>query len=159
MTEFERDLVAEMPYLHKFARSLSNSMAEDLVQDTMERALRKRDQFQPGTSMRRWLNSILYSRFINELRASPGRRAASNQNDHVPIDPEFIPQPERQENIRFCREICARLTTVPTKYRESLVLVVRDGMGSIEISKLLGIPVGTVRSRTNRAREILRALR
>lgn len=157
-TSFEAEALPHLDTLYRVALRLTGdpSAAEDLVQDTMLRALRAWDSFRPGTNARAWLVTILRNQFINGWRAR--RRAPVVLDvDVVPEVPDLgNPDPEG----RFFRElvdeeVLAAIDSLPEDFREVLVLSDLEELPYAEISAVLGIPVGTVKSRLFRGRRIL----
>jgi RNA polymerase sigma-70 factor (ECF subfamily) len=164
--EFEADAIRHLAYLDRLAASLTHHRedAEDLVQETLLRAYRFYDRFEPGTNLRAWLTRILKNGFINTRRqASRDRRLF----DLVPVEPVEAdlpaaepraesPSPE-DETIRraLAGQVGDLLHTLPEPYRGTLLLHLEDRTYR-EISRHQGIPVGTVMSRLHRARNLLR---
>jgi RNA polymerase sigma-70 factor (ECF subfamily) len=150
----QRDaIVAEIPGLRRYARALTGeaARADDLVQDTLERALAKWSLWRPG-NLRAWLFSIMHNVFVNQLRSI---RAI----DYVEDPGELAPGvPPAHEDAAMVRDLERALAKLPTEQREVLLLIGLEELGYAEAAKALGIPVGTVMSRLSRARERLRAL-
>jgi RNA polymerase sigma-70 factor (ECF subfamily) len=147
--QFSDDLVANIPYLRAFARLLvkDHFLAEDVVQDTLVRALASRTQFKPGTNLRGWLTIILRNRYFN-LRRRRGFHA------EIPMDVELVGgggsggQEERLEMRDFERAF----VTLPPAQQRALVMVGANGLSYEEAAKLTGCMVGTMKSRVSRAR-------
>lgn len=155
---FEQEALPHLDTLYRVALRLTGepAAAEDLVQETMLRALRAWRSFQPGTNARAWLVTILRNQFINSWRAR--RRAPTAVAfDAIPELPDVgDPDPEG----RFFRdlvddEVLAAVDALPDDFREVLVLSDMEGLPYAEIAVALGVPVGTVKSRLFRARRIL----
>jgi RNA polymerase sigma-70 factor, ECF subfamily len=141
-----------IPQLRRYARALmgSDGAADDLVQDTLERALMKFDLWQPGTNLRAWLFSIMHNLYVNQLRGA---------RDWAPLDEDLeIPVGPRQEEGLRIRDLNKALQALPPEQREVLLLVGLEGMRYEEVSMALGVPMGTVMSRLSRGRERLRCL-
>ena len=144
---FERDLLAALPDLRGFAESLCPSIGEDLTQETVCLALAHRRQFKPGTSLRGWLFTIAKNRFktfkIRERRmvADPDGLHAAHRYD----------TPEQELNLLFA-EHAAAFGGMSAQAREAAILVDLDGHSYQEAAKIMGVPIGTVRSRLFRAR-------
>ncbi|SFK24500.1 RNA polymerase sigma factor [Falsiroseomonas stagni] len=150
---FAAAVAAEIPRLRRFARVLIRpaEAADDLVQETVLRAIAARSQFTPGTNLRAWLFVILRNARNAELRRL--RRFA-------PLDDEAgraIPVSGGQEERHAMTDVAAAFLRLPPTQREALWLVVVEGMGYAAAASVLRIPVGTVRSRLSRARDALRA--
>lgn len=149
-------MAREIPRLRRYAISLTNdpAMADDLVQDCLERAIRKHHQLNRYGSIRVWLYRILYTVFLDQRR----RLSSSARHRHVPI--EDLAEPPReaagQEGRVVCREIAREMMNLPAEQRAALTLVVVEGLSYDEAAAALDIPVGTVRSRLSRGRETLR---
>ena len=155
---FEQEALPHLDTLYRVALRLTGeaAAAEDLVQETMLRALRAWRSFQPGSNARAWLVTILRNQFINGWRAR--RRApAAVGFDTIPELPDVgDPDPEG----RFFRElvddeVLAAVDDLPEDFREVLVLSDMEGLPYAEIAEALDVPVGTVKSRLFRARRIL----
>lgn len=147
-------MAREIPRLRRYATMLTNDLAQadDLVQDCLERAIRKRHQLKKFGSIRAWLMRILYTRWISETKRH------RNRLEHVPIEDvenrlAYFPD---QESSDTCREVLSAFRTLPDKHRAILGLVIVEGMSYDEAAAVLKLPIGTVRSRLARARETLR---
>ncbi|HEX9843158.1 MAG TPA: sigma-70 family RNA polymerase sigma factor [bacterium] len=156
MTEFSRQLEAELPRLRRYARALVHDAqrAEDLVQDCMERALRKSHLWREGTSLSAWLFTMLHN-----LHASAARRFFHLPR-HVPFDetdtmPHVAPTQTDSVNLAGLQ---AALDKLPDEQRQVLLLVGMEQRRYEEVAAILNIPLGTVMSRLFRARERLRGL-
>lgn len=153
---FESNLVLEIPHLRNYALCLTKdtSDAGDLVQDSVLRALEKRDQFIPGTEMRRWLFTILRNRFRDSWRKR------NRRGPHIPIEdcPSFgLGQPGSQEDWLELKECVRNLSRVNRVDRAILLLSVFSSLSHRQIAERLGVAEGTVRSRLSRTRADLRA--
>lgn len=150
-----RDFIQHIPRLRRYARALAGerSRADDLVQDTLERALVKLHLWQPGSDLRAWLFTIMHNVFINQLRSQPAGLT-------VGLDDEALLMAVRptQGDWLEVRDLQASLLHLPDEQREVLLLVGLEQMTYEETAGVLGIPIGTVMSRLSRAREKLRAL-
>lgn len=152
---FTLAVTAEIPRLRRFARVLLRSIsgadaADDLVQETLLRAIIARDQFEQGTNLRAWLFTIL-----RHARAAGLRREARNpvvQRDELPDAIVSGGQEEREA----MRELADRFNALPKVQREALWLVVVEGMDYAEAAAVMRVPPGTLRSRLSRARDSLR---
>lgn len=152
MQDFERELVELLPRLRRFARSLARDAtdADDLVQLSLERALKARTQWQPGTRLDAWMMKILRNCWIDEIR-SRTRRAANSLDDQV-------------TNLTVDTISCASDTVLdvgramnelPPQQREVIALVLVEGLAYREAAEILDIPIGTVMSRLARGRKEL----
>jgi RNA polymerase sigma-70 factor, ECF subfamily len=143
------DILATIPNLRAFAVSLSGNIdnADDLVQETLVRALAHIDSFEPGTNLPAWLFTILRNQFRSEYRKrkrevedSDGRFAATLKT-----------RPEQSSRIEF-KEFQHALSKIPADQREALILVGASGFSYEETAEICGCAVGTIKSRVNRAR-------
>ncbi len=143
-----------LPRLHRYARVLRRNRedADDLVQDTLERAWSRIGLWQGVGDMRTWLFSIMHNLHVDALRR--GRLDTVDLDDQAPEIPVAAAQSERLA----LRDLCRALAALPSDQRDVLLLVAVDGMAYGEIAQALGIPIGTVMSRLSRGRERLRAL-
>ena len=148
-------IVAHIPPLRRYARALTgdHAAAEDLVQDTLERAWRRLQLWRQGSNLRAWLFAIMHNVFVNQLKANQGRqnRAIDSAEPNLPITP---PQDERLD----LRDLNRALRTLSAEQREVILLIGLEQMSYDEAAKVLGVPVGTVMSRLSRGREHLRLL-
>jgi RNA polymerase sigma-70 factor (ECF subfamily) len=155
MTAFDdsRQLQACLPGLRRYARALAGAVhADDLVQDTVERAWRKLDQWQRSTDMRPWLFSIMHNLHVDQLRR-PGL-ALQELDDDV-----LLPAPEHAPGQAIAiGEMDAALARLPLGQREVILLVALEQMPYEQVASTLDIPVGTVMSRLSRGRDKLRTL-
>lgn len=150
------DLSPHLPRLRRYARALTGERfaADDLVQDTLERALSRFAQFRLGTKLDAWLLTIMHNLFVNQVRSQAARPP------HEPIDEEFVEPatPATQGDALGLRDLDRALARLPAEQREVLLLVSLEELSYDETAKVLGIPLGTVMSRLSRGRERLRAL-
>ncbi|WP_374567508.1 sigma-70 family RNA polymerase sigma factor [Nitratireductor sp. ZSWI3] len=145
-----------VPALRRYARALTHDAdrADDLVQDCLERAIRKSSLWRPTGPLRAWLFRMLLNIHRNELRRS--RRAPPAFSiDTLPIDP---PTPAEQTDRLALADTARAMQKLSNEQREALLLVALEGMSYAEAAGVLDIPVGTLMSRIGRAREALRTL-
>jgi len=150
MDESVRDaILAAVPSLRAFAISLSGNVdrADDLVQETLLRALANIDTFQPGTNMSAWLFTILRNHFRSEYR----KRRREVEDGEGRYAETLKSQPEQYGQVEF-REFREALVKLPSDQREALVLVGASGFSYEEAANICGCAVGTIKSRVNRAR-------
>ncbi len=154
--DFLDEIETCVPALRRYARALTRNVdrADDLVQDCLERAIRKRGLFRPTGPLQAWLFRILVNLWRNSLR-SDRRRGEHVAYDALVIEPS-IPAP--QHGRLALGEMNRALDRLPDDQRETLLLVVLEGVSYEEAASILGIPIGTVMSRLSRARAALRAL-
>ena len=156
MSAMEGLVEAQRPRLRRCARALTGDAvrADDLVQDTLERAWGRRHLWRAGTDLRAWLFTVMHNVFLNQ------RRSARPTTGFVELDDSlFLPaRPDGVDLQLELRDVASALTKLPAEYREVLLLVALEEMRYEDVAKVLAIPVGTVMSRLSRARERLRAL-
>ncbi len=155
MDEIKWLMAREVPRLRRYAMSLVNNAdaADDLVQDTLERAIRKRHLWQRRGSMRSWLYRILYNVFLNQIAAREKRRKEITL-DLAPT----LSEPAFQEQHAMCRDIAEAMGRLPAQQRAAIALTAVEGLSYDEAAGVLGIPIGTLRSRLSRGREMLKRL-
>jgi RNA polymerase sigma-70 factor (ECF subfamily) len=143
-------IVPYIPNLRRYARALVGDRdgADDLVQDTLERAVRKFHLWRPG-DLRAWLFSIMHNVFVNQLKA---RRIAPE----VDIDETQIAAPIPTVTGIDVGDVQRALSCLAPEQREVLLLIALEDMTYADVSRALGIPIGTVMSRLSRGRERLR---
>lgn len=156
MAAFQDQLIEQLPFLTAFARKLARdrSRADDLVQETVLRALCNTDKFEPGTNFRAWLSTILRNQFYNELRAQ-SRTAAYEKIGSAAVLPAQVPAQEARLEMRDFERAFDQL---PKPQREALSLVGADGLSYEEAARRVGCPEGTMKSRVCRARMNLEAM-
>ena len=148
-------VLSTVPSLRAFAISLCGNVdrADDLVQETLLRALAHIDSFQPGTNMPAWLFTILRNLFRSEYRK---RRREVEDADGRYAD-MLKSHPEQPGRVEF-GEFRAALAKLPPDQREALILVGASGFSYEDAATICGCAVGTIKSRVNRARSKLSAL-
>ncbi|MFI4975691.1 MAG: sigma-70 family RNA polymerase sigma factor [Caulobacterales bacterium] len=152
---FKVELVALIPHLRAFARSLCGdaATADDLAQDTMLKAWRARGSFELGTNMKAWTFMILRNQFYSEKRRS-WRRSQLDQ-DAAERTLVAVDDPEAPVALDELRQGLAML---PSEQREALILVGAGGFAYEEAAQICNCAVGTVKSRVSRARRALQAV-
>jgi len=148
-----RAILAELPRLRRYARAMlgDRAAADDLVQDTLERAWSRIAQWRPGSDLRAWLFGIMHNLRIDQLRRN-GLPTTSLDEDEV----AEVPVRPTQSDLLEVMDLESALRQLPDDQREVLLLVALEEMSYVDIAALLGIPVGTVMSRLSRGRERLR---
>ncbi len=152
MEEAKR-LVELIPRLRRYARALvgDRATADDLVQDTLERAWAKLHLYRRGTDLRAWLFTVMHNVHVNRVRAT---RPADPLDEEMPE----LAQRGTQADALFVRDLDRAIARLPADQRAVLLLVTLEEMSYEEVAHTLGIPIGTVMSRLSRAREKLRVL-
>ncbi len=151
---FKRALVEHIPALRRYAKALAGSTeaGDDLVQDCLEKALRRYDSLREENRIGSWLRSILYNLYMDELRR---RRSRGIEEDVDVLTNDIsvsVPARDGAEAGAFRQA----MDSLSTEHRQILLLVGLEGLNYREIAEELQIPIGTVMSRLARARERLR---
>jgi RNA polymerase sigma-70 factor, ECF subfamily len=156
MSNFARLLQSEIPRLRRYARALTRdaARADDLVQSCLVRAIAKEHLWEPGTDLRAWLFTILHNQNVNEVRRSVREGVAVAVEDVAPV----LTAPPRASACLQLRDLERAITLLPEEQRQVILLVGLEGMRYEEVAAVLDIPIGTVRSRLSRGREMLRRL-
>jgi RNA polymerase sigma-70 factor (ECF subfamily) len=149
-----RTILAELPRLRRYARAMlgDRAAADDLVQDTLERAWSRFAQWRPGSDLRAWLFGIMHNLRVDQLRR--GALSTLSLDEEADDVPTRATQTDRLEMM----DIEAALRQLPDEQREVLLLVALEEMSYAEVAAALGIPAGTVMSRLARGRERLRVI-
>ena len=150
------EMVAILPRLRRFALALTGnrSDADDLAQDTVERALRHLNQWQSGTRLDSWMFRIAQNLFIDARRtARRKRRVFVDSGDALPKS--GVDGARAAEAHVTWMQTCEALATLPKEQRSAVALVLIDGMSYRDASEVLEIPIGTLTSRLARARDAL----
>jgi RNA polymerase sigma-70 factor (ECF subfamily) len=156
LQQFLDEIEESVPALRRYARALTRNAdrADDLVQDCIERAIRKQSLWKPTGSLKGWLFRILLNLYRNELRTAR-RRGEHVAVETLLVEPAVAPaQPGRIALAEMARAI----DTLAAEQREALLLVVLEGLSYSEAADMIGIPMGTLMSRLGRARAALRML-
>lgn len=153
----EAELNNVLPALNRFALSLTKNedRAHDLVQDSVERALRKAEYFEAGSNLRSWMFTLCKRLFLNDIRKqksrgvtveiddAPQARLSSDASQHMSVE---------------CSEMIECFERLPMRDKVVLSLIVIEGMKYEEAAEVLDVPVGTIRSRLSRARTRLKEM-
>lgn len=142
-------MVAQIPALRAFARSLSrnSSDADDLVQETLIKAWTHRDKFEPGSNLRAWLFTILRNTFYTAV--TKRRREVADEDGRLAAT---LSAPPTQDWSMAVHNLRTALDKLPDEHREALVLVGAAGLSYEEAAEICGCALGTIKSRVNRAR-------
>ena len=153
--DFRFQLTQELPHLRRFARALSGdaALADDLVQDCVERALNKSHLYDPARPLRTWLYAVLRNLFISGLRRQSRSVVVKTVDDLMEGEDAVPPGQEDRLSASLVAEALNRL---PPQQREVIVLVGLEEMSYRDVAEIVGVPIGTVMSRLSRAREALR---
>ena len=155
MQAFERELLTLLPRLRRFARALARDAADadDVLQVALERALKAREQWAPGTRLDSWMMRIVRNCWIDEMRSRTRRLRT------------FVPEEEgeaigsdshREIELRAeMHDVDRAMNSLPPEQREAIVLVLVEGLAYREAAELLEIPMGTLTSRLTRGRQAL----
>lgn len=148
----EAEIIAYIPALHKFARRFhrTQSDVDDLVQDTLLKALGNLDKFQHGTSVKSWMFTIMRNGFCTKF--------ARSKREQVGIDDvqsnKFSLQPEQEWRIRG-QELEHAIASLHPDHRKAIDLIIIHGTSYEDAAVLCDCPIGTIKSRVNRARASL----
>ncbi|MDQ6917488.1 MAG: sigma-70 family RNA polymerase sigma factor [Pseudomonadota bacterium] len=155
------ELIAALPRLRRYARVLTGdpNRADDLVQDTLTRAWAKRRLWRAGSDLRAWLFTIMHNVHINQFSMRQREYAEiSIDADDGPGSGWEIPVRSTQSDRLELVELFAQIGRLPSEQREVLLLAAVEELRYQDIARVLGVPIGTVMSRLNRAREKLRRM-
>jgi RNA polymerase sigma-70 factor, ECF subfamily len=156
MPDICRRIEEEIPRLRRYARALTRDVnaADDLVQDCLTRALSKVHLWQAGTDLRAWLFTILHNQYVNHVRRAVREGSAVGLSDSEPM---LMTSPSQGKRLEL-RDLERAIAKLPEEQRSVLLLVGLEGMRYEEVAAVLEVPVGTIRSRLSRGRELLRQL-
>lgn len=153
--QFRQHLLAAIPKLRAFALSLAAHAdhADDLVQETLMKAWNHQNSFQEGTNIKAWLFTILRNEYFSQLRKRR-REVEDADGDYA----ASVMTPGGQESQLDMADLRIALQQLPADQREAVVLVGASGFSYQEVADICHVPVGTVKSRVNRARNKLAVL-
>jgi RNA polymerase sigma-70 factor (ECF subfamily) len=156
MNDFGRLLEKEIPRLRRYAFALARNMsrADDLVQDTLVRAIAKQHCWQWGTNLRAWLFTIMHHQYADAVRRSAREGIAVDFDDTWP-GPTTATDPAGGLSLRDLGRALAR---IPEERRQVILLIGLEDISYKEAATILDVPIGTIRSRLSRGREALRTL-
>lgn len=149
-----RAILAELPRLRRYARALvgDRAAADDLVQDTLERAWARAGQWRPDGELRTWLFGIMHNLRVDQMRR-PAVQATSFEDEAF----ELPTRATQTDGIEM-QELAVALSRLPEEQRAVLLLVALEDMSYAEVAASLNLPLGTVMSRLARGRERLRLI-
>lgn len=151
------ELIAQIPSLRRYARVLTGDAwaADDLVQDTLERACSKWRLWTAGTNLRAWLFTLMHNQFANQVRRSVRQSNEGRMVDMQDVNDELI---TADWGLDMAMDLHRCLMRLPEDQRATLLLVSLEDMSYEDVARITGVPVGTVMSRLSRARARLRDL-
>jgi len=151
---FEEELSALLPRLRRFAHALSRNSADadDLTQMTIERALRSKDQWRPGTRLHSWACTIMRNLWIDTVRSRSRKEAF--EAPAVEVEKVADGDGSLEASVELNR-VMAAMQKLPEEQREIVALILVEGFGYREASEMLQLPIGTVSSRLVRGRTAL----
>ena len=155
MAAFERELLALLPRLRRFARALARDAndADDLLQVALERALKARSQWQPGTRLDAWTMRIVRNCWIDEARSRTRRARTFAPQEEIDI----LGSDAQRDIERYVelQQVDRAMNTLPREQREAIALVLVEGLAYREAAEMLSVPMGTLTSRVTRGRHAL----
>lgn len=156
MSKVESRIEAEIPGLRRYARALSGdlALADDLVQDCLERALSRLTLWRRDGNLRAWLFTILRNVWIDELRRRKVRPEVNGMDEAM----ESAAATPNQMDRLMVRDMIAALALLSPEQRETVLLVGLEGMSYAEVAEVTNVPMGTVMSRLKRGRDRLALL-
>jgi len=156
MTAFHTSIEEQIPRLRRYARALTRHQerADDLVQDTLVRAIAKEHLWQPGTNLRAWLFTLMHNQYVNSVR----RDIREGQTVEIDSISNGLAATTDPTSSRQLQELERALGQLAEEQRQAILLVGLEGVSYEEAAGILNVPVGTVRSRLSRGRDSLRRL-
>lgn len=154
MSEFLIELEQCIPALRRYAFSLFHQQeeADDLVQDCLERAIKKQSLWKQGSSLRAWLFTMQHNLYINQLKKRGRQPLMTEETEQLTHSLEPHKSDVLIRDIDFC------MRQLPGDQRQVLLLVTVQGFSYKEVGRIIDVPLGTVMSRLSRARKTLQAL-
>ena len=155
--DFRAELIAQIPHLRRFARALTGdaALADDLVQDCVERALLKSHLYDPARPLKAWLYAVLRNLYVSGLRRQGRAQTVKTVDELTGFEGAM---PPTQDGQLALSQVASALDRLPDNQREIIVLVAVEEMSYRDVAEITGVPVGTVMSRLSRARGALRAI-
>jgi len=157
LSEFQQGVVAEIPRLRRHAQILTRNSedAEDLLQETLARAILNENRFELGTNIRAWLFAIMHNQQISNWRKGGTQKRTGVE---ISIDNCALLTKADQEDRLLFADVKRMLPKLSVEHQQVLVLIALMGLKYEEAARTQGVPVGTVRSRYSRAKQALCAL-
>ena len=154
MNKFETELVEQIPSLRRYSRALTANVyeADDLVQDVLERALRKKSLWHRGHRLRPWLFAIMHNTFVNKVVRQSKQAALQLVSEPVSDTTSDA------ESLWKKKQLQQAISQLPADQRQVFLMVSLEGFAYKEVANIMETPVGTVMSRLSRARNRLRQL-
>jgi RNA polymerase sigma-70 factor (ECF subfamily) len=155
---FSQLLEEQIPRLRRYAVALHRSdkcRADDLVQDTLVRAIAKQHLWKPGTNLPGWLYTLMHHQHVNDVRRLVSHEGLCHSVDEFRDTPASVSDTSASLQLRDLDRAMAKL---PIERRETIRLVALEGKSYQAVAKHFGAPIGTVRSRIARGRESLRQM-
>ena len=156
MPQFHDLVEQEIPRLRRYARALTRNAdrADDLVQDTLLRAIAKEHLWRQGTDLRAWLFTVMHNQHVNLVRRAMREEGAVDIEQMA----SSLAATTDPTGSRQLSELESALGCLPQEQRAVLLLVGLEGMSYETVAEVLNVPIGTVRSRLSRGRDALRRL-
>ena len=156
MSDFHRQIEEQIPRLRRYARALTRNpdRADDLLQDTLVRALDKQHLYQPGTNLRAWLFTLMHNQNINAIRRNEPLKSSVDIDDTA-IALTAVSDTQAASKLA---ELDRALGKLPQNQRAVILLIGLEGMSYEEAAAVLQVAIGTIRSRLSRGREALHRL-
>ena len=158
MNSFSKLLEEHIPRLRRYAYALhrsDRSRADDLVQDTLARAIYKQHLWQPGSNLQGWLFTLMHHQNVNDVRRSILRGPVSV--DAEQLHDNFASVNDTSASLQL-RDLERAMAKLPIENRQVILLIALEDLSYVEVAEVLRIPIGTVRSRLSRGRTALRRL-
>lgn len=154
MSDDQNLIVAEIPYMRRYALSLcrNRANADDIVQSALVRAIASFQKFERGTNLRAWLITIVYHLFIDGTRLQ--KRERENNVAATQRSVGMYTRPSQMASLQV-RELQDAMNELPEEQRATLTLIALEDMSYMDAARITGVPIGTIRSRLSRARHAL----
>ena len=158
MPAFQDQIIAALPRLRRFCAALTGTLADgdDLLQSTVERALKRKETYNPEHKLESWLFKIAQNHWIDLKRAQARRGPMTDLSEITHIVGED--GRETVDRRAATQDVLGHIASLPEPQRLVVAHILVDGQSYKEAANLLGVPVGTIMSRLSRARKTLEAL-